>query len=227
VIIARNRGIAGARSATGPTVVIDVFRAFSAAAFALAAGAERIVLAETVEEAVSLAADIPRAVLMGEVRGVKPPEFDLGNSPGEIRDDPALVSGRTVVHRSSSGTRCARAAFAAGARPLYVAGLVVASATARVLDGAGRVTIVASGIGGNEAAAEDDICGDLIAELLLTGNADVATYAARVAGLDRAQTLQRASFTHPDDIALCTDSDRFDFAMPATAVSGRMVVSRV
>ena len=68
----------------GPTVVIDVFRAFSAAAYALAAGAEEIVLTETVAEAESVAHGMPGSVLMGEVNGVKPPGFHLGNSPGEI-----------------------------------------------------------------------------------------------------------------------------------------------
>jgi 2-phosphosulfolactate phosphatase len=208
-------------------VIIDVFRAFSAAAYALDAGAKRLVLAETVDEATTLARSIPNAVLMGEVDGVRPDEFALGNSPGEIMADREALAGKTVVHRSTSGTRCARIAFANGAGPLYVASLVVASATARSLADSAEVTVVASGIGGIEPAAEDDICADVITELLLSGHADVAAASERVADHDRAAALRAAWFAHPDDIALCTVGDRFDFAMEARQEQGGLTVTRV
>jgi 2-phosphosulfolactate phosphatase len=227
MIVTRRRGIAGAAAATGPTIVIDVFRAFSAAAYALAAGAEQIVLTETVPEAVEIAQSTPNATLIGEVDGVQPDEFDLGNSPGEILAQPERIAGKTVIHRSTSGTRCARLAFANGAGPLYVAGLVVASATARALARAEEVTIIASGIAGIGVAAEDEICGDVITELLLAGQADVAAASERVANHERAATLRKAWFTHPDDVLLCTVGDRFDFAMQARRVSDRLIVNRV
>lgn len=227
MIVTRRRGIAGAAAAIGATVVIDVFRAFSAAAYALSAGARRVVLAETVAEAASLAESIPGVVLMGEVDGARPEEFDLGNSPGEILAHPGRLAGRTVVHRSTSGTRCARAAFANGASPLYVASLVVASATARALSRAHEVTIVTAGIAGVNPAAEDEICGDLITELLLSHRADVAAAAELVADHPRAAALRSAWFAHPDDVSLCTVGDRFNFAMQATEVSGRLTVNRV
>jgi 2-phosphosulfolactate phosphatase len=227
MIVTRRRGIAGAAEATGTTAVIDVFRAFSAAAYALSAGARSIVLAETVAEATSLAESIPGAVLMGEVDGAQPEGFDVGNSPGEILADPGLVAGKVVVHRSTSGTRCARAAFANGASPLYVASLVVASATARALGRTHEVTIVAAGVAGRDLAAEDEICADILTELLLSGRADVAAAAERVADHPRADALRNAWFTHPDDIALCTVGDRFDFAMEATEASGRLTVGQV
>lgn len=219
-------GLAGAATAAGPTIVIDVFRAFSAAAYALAAGAERIVLAETVDEAIAVAASIPGAVLMGEDRGIRPDEFDLGNSPGEIVASPGLVAGKTIVHRSSSGTRCARAAVDAGAGPVHVGSLVVASATVRAIGASVAVTIVAAGLGGIDPAEEDQACADLMEELLLGRLPDLAGIGERVAASDRAQYLQTASFTHPDDIDLCTMVDRFDFAMRAEPDNNRLVVRR-
>lgn len=224
--ITRRRGIEGARLAIGPTVVIDVFRAFSAAAYAIAAGAEQLILAETVAEAGALAQVIPGSVLMGEVGGMRPDGFDLGNSPGEIVAAPQRLAGRTVIHRSSSGTRCARAAHAARAGPIYVSSLVVASATARVLRGSPQVTIVAAGFQGEAPATEDEICGDLIEQLLSGGDADVPAATARVASLDRADQLRQAEFTHKDDVALCIDTDRFDFAMLARDVAGRLTLAQ-
>src|SRR5437868_10180287 len=74
----------GATRATGSVAVIDVFRAFTTAAVALANGASRIVMVRTVEEALVLRAAGIGEVCMGEVRGRAPDGFNFGNSPFEI-----------------------------------------------------------------------------------------------------------------------------------------------
>src|SRR5438552_685764 len=74
----------GARRATGTVAVIDVFRAFTTAAVALANGASSIVMVSTVEEALALRGAGIGDICMGEVHGKPPPEFDFGNSPFEI-----------------------------------------------------------------------------------------------------------------------------------------------
>jgi 2-phosphosulfolactate phosphatase len=220
-------GILGASTATGPSIVIDVFRAFSAAAYAFAAGTNEIVLATEVDEARAIASSIPGAVLMGEVSGVRPAGFKLGNSPGEIVERPEIVAGRTIVHRSSAGTRCARAALDAGAYPLYIASLVVASATAQALAEQAAVTIVSSGESGVGVSVEDRICADLIADLLQGDSSHIESSASAVASCDRARTLQEASFAHPNDVALCANVDRFDFAMRTEEHDGLVRVRQV
>ncbi len=225
VIIKHRSGLAGAATATGPTIVIDVFRAYSAAAYAFASGATQILLAAEVDEARQFAASIPDSALMGEVDGVRPEGFDLGNSPGEILAEPSLVAGRTVVHRSSAGTRCARAALGHGASPVLVSSLVVASATAAAVADYPEVTIVASGISGLAPAGEDDICANLIGGLLLGGDADTAAAGEAVAGHERARALREASFAHPNDVRLCSDVDRFAFAMFAAQSDDFVIVS--
>lgn len=220
-------GIAGAERATGATVVIDVFRAFSAAAYAFAAGAAEIVLATEVAEAREIAAALGDAVLMGEVAGVRPDGFALGNSPGEIVDRPSIVAGETIVHRSSAGTQCARAALAGGASPLYVASLVVASATAAAFGGAPGVTIVASGESGVRASVEDRVCAELIHGLLLGDQSRLASSGHEVANCDRAGTLRQAAFAHPQDVTLCAAVDEFSFAMRAELEDGLVRVRRV
>ena len=59
----------GARNASGAVAVIDIFRAFTTAAVALANGASRIIMVGTVEEALALRAAERGAICMGEVRG--------------------------------------------------------------------------------------------------------------------------------------------------------------
>ena len=62
-------------------VVIDVLRAFTTAAYAFAAGARRIWLVETVEEALAVKAARPGTLAMGENRGRWVEGFDFSNSP--------------------------------------------------------------------------------------------------------------------------------------------------
>ncbi len=218
--ILRREGLAGAATARGATVVVDVFRAYSAAAYAFAAGAVEIILAAEVDEAISIASGISDAVLMGEVGGVRPADFHLGNSPGELIAQPETVRGKTIVHRSSAGTRSARAALTGGAEPVYVASLVVASATAAAVAGRSAVTLVASGLSGTDPSEEDELCADLIAGLLRGDRQGLEAIGATVAATDRARYLTNAAFAHPDDVALCCDTDRFDFAMRAEETGG-------
>jgi 2-phosphosulfolactate phosphatase len=71
----------GATRATGTVAVIDVFRAFTTAAVALANGASRIVMVSTVEEALALRAAGIGQICMGEVRGRVPAGYRRGE-PG-------------------------------------------------------------------------------------------------------------------------------------------------
>jgi 2-phosphosulfolactate phosphatase len=107
----------GAKRAAGSVAIIDVFRAFTTAAVALANGASRIIMVGTVEEALSLRDNGIAQVCMGEVRGRAPPGFDFGNSPFEVSQ--ADFGGKTIVQRTSAGTQGIVAASQAGFMPLH------------------------------------------------------------------------------------------------------------
>lgn len=219
------RGLSGASRASGPTVVIDTFRAFTTAAYAFAAGADRLVLAAELDEARAIASAIDGAWLIGEEGGARPPGFDGGNSPGEVRETPGLA-GRTVVQRTMAGTRCARAAWEAGARPLYVASLVIAGATAQAMRLEEQVTIVAAGQSGIEAAEEDEATADYL-EAALSGDVDIPAVLRRASRAPGAARLRSAPWAHRDDLEFCLAIDRFDFAMQAAPEDGLLVVRRV
>lgn len=95
--------IAGAERAVGVVVIIDVFRAFTTAAVALANGATKIIIVRDVEEALRLRAAGVGELCMGEVGGHAPPGFDPGNSPFEASQ--ADLDGRTIIQRTSAGTQ--------------------------------------------------------------------------------------------------------------------------
>jgi 2-phosphosulfolactate phosphatase len=86
-------------------VVIDVLRASTTIAHALAAGAEGVYPCEEVEEARHVAAAHPRqpCILGGERGGRRIAGFDLDNSPAAYT--PAAVAGKPVVFTTTNGTR--------------------------------------------------------------------------------------------------------------------------
>ena len=131
-IITRRSLLVGATPVSGPTVVIDTFRAFTTAAYLFDRGVDPIVLTETLDEARHRARAIPRAILCGEDGGRRPGDFDLGNSPVEVAAYPDL-SGHPIVMRTSGGTRAVVQSLRSGADPVYAASLVVARATTQVV----------------------------------------------------------------------------------------------
>lgn len=94
---------ASAGRARGAVVIIDVFRAFTTAAVALANGAEAIVMVEDLDTALALRARGVGRICIGERRGVKPMGFDFGNSPHEIRD--VSFAGDVLIQTTSNGTK--------------------------------------------------------------------------------------------------------------------------
>jgi 2-phosphosulfolactate phosphatase len=147
----------GARHATVTVAVIDVYRAFTSAAVALANGASKIVMVGTVEEALTLRDAGICHICMGEVRGRAPPGFDFGNSPFEISD--IDFGGKTIVQRTSAGTQGIVAAGKRAVR-LYAASLVTADATVRALlsGSPDEISLVAMGDNGLSRTDEDELC---------------------------------------------------------------------
>lgn len=220
-------------------VVIDVLRATTVIGHALAAGAERIIPAGSVEQSLELRAQLdPGSLLCGERGGYRVPGFDLGNSPLEYQ--PHVVQGRTLILASTNGSvvlaRCQPA------RRVLVASFNTLSAVARRMrDDGGDWTIVCSGKLGR-ACVEDLACaGRLAAALEITGEsgADSPTDAAgdglaialavhRQFGDDLPAALRGsshgrylASIGFADDLDVCAAVDTIDLA--PELIEGRIV----
>ncbi|MGB5567640.1 MAG: 2-phosphosulfolactate phosphatase [Acidimicrobiia bacterium] len=212
--IVRRSLLEGAEHVSGATVVIDTFRAFSTAAYLVDRGVDHIVLTETLDEARRQAATIPDSVLCGEDGGRKPDDFDLGNSPVEAAAFPVL-DGRTVIMRTSGGTRTIVRALKSGADPVYAASLVIAASTAAAVRGSRRVTIIASGLGGVSVADEDEETAGLISDRIL-GRPDDPARIGRIQDGEGAARLRSTPWIDSEDLARCLDVDRFSFALRAS-----------
>lgn len=109
-------------------VVIDVLRATTVIATALANGAAGVVPVMNVADAVAVREALGARVLLGGERQNRRIEgFDLGNSPAEYTAE--RVSGATIVLTTTNGTRAIERARSAASR-LYTAALVNVRAVA-------------------------------------------------------------------------------------------------
>lgn len=213
-------GISDLAEVPSVAVVVDVMRAFTVAAWAFAQGAEKIVLAGSLDEALALKARHPDRVALKD--GPPAPGFDAVNSPGLLRS--LDLSGRTVVQKTTAGTVGALAVRESSL--VLCASFVVAEATARFLRtrGAERVTFVVTGEDGK--AEEDLACAQYIARRATGAGTDATGFLRRAAGSRAAAELAQGvrQGVHPDDVALCLEVDRFPFAMVAALEDSLMVL---
>ena len=208
-------GLEGARAARGVAVIIDVFRAFSLAPWALARGAPYIVPVGTPEEALALRPKIPGCRLAGERDGQPLPGFDYGNSPDEISR--ADLDGRVLVHRTSAGVQGLLAAREADT--VLAASFLTAGATAEWIrrQGAATVSLVAMGWNGCEPALEDQACAEYLAAALAGEAPDFEPLRAAIRDDPTGRRFFDPSLPwFPEaDFDACIALDRFDFAVVA------------
>ncbi len=208
-------------SASDAVVVIDVIRAFTTAAFAFAAGARDILLVSGVDEALALRSQHPGALVMGEVGGLPPPGFDFGNSPAAISR--AELRGKRLIQRTGSGTQ---GAVRCRAVPLLLAAsFVCARATLNYLGTAQPqgVTMVATA---HDHGDEDMACAEYLAAQLRGESVTAGPFLQRVRDCDAAKAFldPAVSAFSAEDITLCTQLDRFDFAMVVARREGLLVL---
>lgn len=205
--------VSGARKAKGLTVIVDVFRAFTCAAYVLANGAERIFPVGGLEEAFRLKEKHPDWILMGERGGKKVEGFDYGNSPHEVGG--IDFTGRTVVQTTSAGTR--GIVNAEDAEEILAGSFVVAEATSEYIRKVGPrlVSIVAMGWSGEERSLEDELFADYLEARLRCRRPDFQRMVEQIR-----DDPHGAKFFDPcqpqfvkEDFDAAMSLDRFDFAI--------------
>jgi 2-phosphosulfolactate phosphatase len=205
--------VAGAQAAVGIAVVIDVFRAFSVAAYAFAAGARSIIPIASVEHALQLKQQHADYLLVGE-RHTRPlPGFDHGNSPTELQE--VLLEGRTLIHTTHAGTQ--GLVQASIADEVITGALVNAAAIVRYIRARrfDAVTLVRMGREASERCAEDDLCAELLVQRLRGLEPDVRDIAAQLRIAPSAVKFfdPECPWVPAQDFDLCTQVDRFDFVL--------------
>ncbi len=210
-------------------VVVDVLRAATSVATALAHGARAVIPFETADETVTRAKAYARGEvkMAGERRMVKIAGFDLGNSPAEYTVN--AVDGRVILYSTTNGTVALAATH--GARACFFAAFVNVAATVdavrRSLAPGGDVLLVCSGHE-RRVALEDVVCAGRMVRLLAAAVTPVRCgdgarlaemaerpYADSVSALavDAAHAIALEESGYGDDVRACLVLDQFDRAV--------------
>ncbi|MED5329877.1 MAG: 2-phosphosulfolactate phosphatase [Planctomycetota bacterium] len=150
-------------------VVIDVVRAMTSVAWALASGCDGVCPVGNEENARERARQ-SGAILGGERKGLPPEGFDLGNSPSSY--DRETVGGRLVVLTTSNGTAAVESCLES--TQVFGAAFANVEATARRLaeEKDGDILIVCAGSAGEIAIDDLAVAGSLMGSLALLAAAE-------------------------------------------------------
>ncbi len=182
-------------------IVVDVLRATSSIAQALAAGYGRVLCCAEIDEARALRARIPSSLVGGERNAVRIEGFDVGASPREFLEPRA----ETLILSTTNGTRAILEA-AARCKTVLLGSLLNLRAVAQAARGEDTVVICAGFQGA--FALDDAYCAGRIVELLDADRTDAAIAAGLVARSfpSSAEALNARTYGPPgleEDIAFC------------------------
>ncbi len=215
---------ASAAEARGLVVVVDVLRASTSAVMALAAGAREVIVAPEPAAARRLKAGDPDLLLVGEIAGVKPPDFDVGNSPAAFGPE---HRGRRIVLSSGAGAPAlCRAPLSPG--PVLCAAFVNAASTARAIRACGQDTVsfVVTGTHAGWDGDEDRACAEYVLALAQGRRPDPTPFLDRVRASQPGRNLgdpKHPEFA-PADLACALGVDAVDLVARARDLGGRRAV---
>jgi 2-phosphosulfolactate phosphatase len=226
--IVRKSCAQGAKEASGLTVIIDVFRAFSCEPLFFHFGATKVVLESDPDRAMSLKKRHPELMLVGEVNEVPLENADLGNSPSEIiLKGEVGFKGNAVVHRTTAGVTGA-ATVLEKADEVILGSFMTAKATAAYLlrRKPDLVTLLAMGERAQKKAPEDEACADYIEHLLSGKPYDPVRSLRDVVFQATAQKFIEGGkkYLPREDPIFCLQRDLFDFVLIAKRKEGELVV---
>ena len=199
-------------------IVVDVMRATSSIAQALASGYERVLCARGVEEARGVREAVGDGLLGGERDAVRIEGFDVGASPREFRDG----HGETLILSTTNGTRAIVNA-AGSCEHVLIGSLLNLSAVvaeARKLDG--DIVVLCAGF--KDAFAIDDAyCAGRILQGLEGERTDAAVAAEVVSRAfpEAIDGIKARTYGPPgleDDIAWVSQVDLLDVVPRFTGV---------
>ncbi|WP_423126386.1 2-phosphosulfolactate phosphatase [Gaoshiqia sp. Z1-71] len=217
----------GARKASGLTVIIDVFRAFSVACYAYNSGVTKIYPVSDIDQAYRLKAKNPDYMLVGERNEKKPEGFDFGNSPSQLLA--GNLSGKTMVHTTSSGTQ--GIANATGADELITGSFVNAGAIIQYIEQRKpeKLSLVCMGYACSYPTDEDTFLAEYIKARLEKQPVDFE------AMVEKLRTGSGARFFAPEkqewapsaDFELCLSLNRFNFVLKVEQENGRNYLKKI
>jgi 2-phosphosulfolactate phosphatase len=217
----------GAKKAEGLTVIIDVFRAFSTACYAVDAGVLKIYPVGDLEKAYQLKLQNPDFILVGERNEQKPEGFDFGNSPSQLLNSDLM--GKTMVHTTSSGTQ--GIANATGADEIITGSFVNASAIVRYIleQNPEKVSLVCMGYSCRYPTDEDTLLAVFIKNELegIPNDFHAMVEQLRVGDGARFFAPEKQEWAPMADFDLCLSLNRFNFVLKVLQEEGQNYLQKI
>jgi 2-phosphosulfolactate phosphatase len=192
-------------------VVVDVLRATSTIAQALASGYERVYCCGEIEQALALREELGEGLLGGERSAVRIEGFDVGASPREFLGEPRA---KTVIFSTTNGTRAILETTSRCDHVLLGSLLNLDPVAAAARELGEDVSIVCAGFQG-QFALDDAYCAGRIVQLLGAEPSDSAKAADAIARAwpDAHEALLARTYGPPgleEDIAFCAQVNVLD-----------------
>lgn len=217
----------GAQKAGGLTVIIDVFRAFSTACYAVGNGVQKIFPVGDIEIAYQLKRENPDFILVGERYERKPEGFDFGNSPSQLLNSD--LKGKTMVHTTSSGTQ--GIANAKGADEIITGSFVNAQTIVDYIrmKNPEKVSLVCMGYSCQYPTDEDTLLAVYIRNELQGSPNDFAAMVEQIRMGDGARFFapEKQEWAPAEDFDLCLSLNRFDFVLKVEQENGLNCLKRI
>ncbi|MFC3040452.1 2-phosphosulfolactate phosphatase [Virgibacillus xinjiangensis] len=216
----------GPQAAADAVIVIDVIRAFTVAHYAFLQGAERIYLAQTIEQAFKIKEGNPDYLLAGEVHGEAIEGFDLENSPDQVAR--AHLYGKSLVQKTTNGVRAALNSL--NSKHVFVTGFTNAEMTAKFIrrgmgEGLETIQIIAS-----HPTGDDDLaCAEYIRSLIKDDTSITKNQVReRIIRSEAAEKfLADSTIFRPEDITRCLKELDTDFVMKINQSGKIPMIERV
>ena len=185
-------------------IVVDVLRATSTIAQALASGYRRVLCCSEIDEARRLREETEGSIVGGERNAVRIEGFDVGASPREFLESRA----DTLILSTTNGTRTVLAAAARCEKVLLGSLLNLSAVAEEVRERGADVAIFCAGFKGR-FALDDAYCAGRIVALLGAERSDAAIAAELVARSfpDAHEALNARTYGPPgleEDILFCS-----------------------
>ena len=218
-----------AREATGTTVIIDVFRAFTVEPYMIYNGADKVIPVGDMQIAYDYKNTHNDCILIGERNGKILPGFDYGNSPSEIKN--IDFTGKTIIHTTSCGTQ--GIANSINATEILTGSFVNSNAIAKYIlsQNPEEVSIASLCRPGENPASEDELCA-LYIKSLLEGY-EISDLSKKIEALKFSSGAKFFDKTQQDvfpemDFYLCTELNKFDFVLKVEKdISGLNYIKKI
>ena len=218
-----------AKQATGLTIIIDVFRAFTVEPYLIYNGVEKIIPVGDKEIAYNLKEQNREYILIGERNGIKLPDFDFGNSPSQIKN--IDFSKKVVIHTTSCGTQ--GIVNAINANEIITGSLVNASAIVKYIkqNNFEDISIVSMSRPNEFPSDEDELCAKYI-KSMLEGNLledleDEVEKLKLTSGKKFFDSSNEEIFPK-DDFYLCVEINKFDFVLRVNKdINGMFYIEKI